>query len=161
MRGWLMVSKTARQWHLCGNPTPSIKYGRASFVIKFYELLIGAVNYCENKDQEQKAPLKISGMSHLDFGSPWFSGACRCSVSLGSLRPWRRAVRTSPAVVLWNCKWWGQPTSALLVVAASTEHAICNGWAVLQMAVARLLKFCGLLAADAAEQVGAEQPEKT
>lgn len=50
-----MVSKVARQCHLCGNPTPSIKYGQASFVIKFYELLIAAVNYCENKDHEQRA----------------------------------------------------------------------------------------------------------
>lgn len=50
-----MVSKTARQCHLCGNPTPSIKYGRASFVIKFNELLIAAVKYCENKVQEQRA----------------------------------------------------------------------------------------------------------
>lgn len=50
-----MVSKTARHCHLCGNPTPSIKYGRASFVIKFNELLIAAVKYCENKDQQQRA----------------------------------------------------------------------------------------------------------
>lgn len=48
-----MVSKAARQWRLCGIPGPSIKYGPASFVIKFYELLIAAVNYWENKKQEQ------------------------------------------------------------------------------------------------------------
>lgn len=137
MRRWLMVSKTARQCHLCGNPTPSIIYGRASFVVKFYELLIAAVNYCENKDQEQKGRWKSPECHTWSLAAPDTVAPVDAQFPLGSLRP-QTCRTTSPAAVLWNCKWWGQPTSTLLVVAASTEHAMCNGWAVLQMAVARV-----------------------